>query len=148
MEAAAEGVQDRLVKNSISLDIRAPANIGSFVADERRLRQFFSISFPTQSVSRPRRNGHSRGGTASDAVYFKVSDRGPGIPPEAMDKVFDWFETNSMGSQHRGPGLGLSLVRSFVELHGGTVTINSVSGKGTTVTCTFPVAQVAKQTAA
>ena len=39
MEAAAEGVQDRLVKNRISLDIRAPANIGSFVADERRLRQ-------------------------------------------------------------------------------------------------------------
>ena len=83
-----------------------------------------------------------------DAVYFKVSDRGPGIPPEAMDKVFDWFETDSMGSQHRGPGLGLSLVRSFVELHGGTVTIDSVSGEGTTVTCTFPVAQVAKQTAA
>ena len=39
MEAAAEGVQDRLVKNRISLDIRAPANIGNFVADERRLRQ-------------------------------------------------------------------------------------------------------------
>ena len=39
MEAAAEGVQDRLIKNRISLDIRAPANIGSFVADERRLRQ-------------------------------------------------------------------------------------------------------------
>ena len=53
-----------------------------------------------------------------------------------------------MGSQHRGPGLGLSLVRSFVELHGGTVTIDSVSGKGTTVTCAFPVAQIAKQTAA
>ena len=35
-----------------------------------------------------------------------------------------------MGSQHRGPGLGLSLVRSFVELHGGTVTINSDAGAG------------------
>jgi signal transduction histidine kinase len=39
-------------------------------------------------------------------------------------------------------------VRSFVELHGGTVTIDSVSAKGTTVTCVFPVAQIAKQTAA
>ena len=39
MEAAAEGVQDRLVKNRITLDIRSPANIGSFTADERRLRQ-------------------------------------------------------------------------------------------------------------
>jgi signal transduction histidine kinase len=64
-----------------------------------------------------------------------------------MDKVFDWFETDSKGSQHRGPGLGLSLVRSFVELHGGTVAIDSVSGKGTTVTCAFPVAQIAKPAA-
>jgi signal transduction histidine kinase len=65
-----------------------------------------------------------------------------------MDKVFDWFETDSMGSQHRGSGLGLSLVRSFVELHGGTVTIDSTLGKGTTVTCVFPTVQEAKQTAA
>jgi signal transduction histidine kinase len=62
--------------------------------------------------------------------------------------VFDWFETDSMGSQHRGPGLGLSLVRSFVELHGGTVTIDSVLGQGTTVTCTFPLQQKAERTAA
>ena len=149
MEAAAEGVQDRLIKNRISLDIRAPANIGSFVADERRLRQILfnllsnAVGFsPEGEIVTLVAERHP------DAVYFRVTDRGPGIPPEAMDKVFDWFETNSMGSQHRGPGLGLSLVRSFVELHGGTVTINSASGQGTTVTCAFPVAQIAKQTAA
>ena len=54
---------------------------------------------------------------------FSVTDHGPGIPPDMKDKVFDWFETHSLGSRHRGTGLGLSLVRSFVELHGGTVTI-------------------------
>ncbi|MGB7454967.1 MAG: PAS-domain containing protein, partial [Pseudolabrys sp.] len=135
MEAAAEGVQDRLVKNRISLDIRAPANIGSFVADERRLRQILfnllsnAVGFsPEGEIVTLVAERHP------DAVYFRVTDRGPGIPPEAMDKVFDWFETDSMGSQHRGPGLGLSLVRSFVELHGGTVTIDSASGQGTTVT--------------
>ena len=74
--------------------------------------------------------------------------RRPGIPPEAKDKVFDWFETDSMGSEHRGTGLGLSLVRSFVELHGGTVTIDSVLGQGTTVSCVFPVQQAQKQSAA
>jgi signal transduction histidine kinase len=83
-----------------------------------------------------------------DAVIFTVNDHGPGIPSETKDKVFDWFETDSRGSQHRGPGLGLSLVRSFVELHGGTVTIDSAPGQGTTVTCVFPVEHVAKQTAA
>jgi signal transduction histidine kinase len=81
-------------------------------------------------------------------VVFSVTDRGPGIPPEQMDKVFDWFETDPRGSEHRGPGLGLSLVRSFVELHGGTVNIESKPGMGTTVTCVFPAAQQAAQTAA
>ena len=58
-----------------------------------------------------------------DAVVFSVTDRGPGIPADVQDRVFDWFETHSLGSRHRGTGLGLSLVRSFVELHGGTVTL-------------------------
>jgi signal transduction histidine kinase len=65
-----------------------------------------------------------------------------------LGKVFDWFESHSLGSQHRGPGIGLSLVRSFVELHGGTVTISSVVGQGTTVTCSFPLGQTATRTAA
>jgi len=149
MEEAAEGVQDRLKKDGITLDIRAVPGIGSFTADGRRLRQIlfdllsnavgFSPPGETVTLAAERRPG---------AVAFVVTDRGPGIPPEAMDKVFDWFETDSMGSQHRGSGLGLSLVRSFVELHGGTVTIDSTLGKGTTVTCVFPTVQEAKQTAA
>ena len=55
------------------------------------------------------------------SVVFTVTDSGPGIPPDVKDKVFDWFESHSNGSRHRGAGLGLSLVRSFVELHGGKV---------------------------
>jgi len=53
-----------------------------------------------------------------------------------------------MGSEHRGTGLGLSLVRSFVELHGGSVTIDSTLGQGTTVNCVFPVEHKAERTAA
>jgi signal transduction histidine kinase len=149
MEQAAEGVQDRLVKDGIALDIRAAPAIGSFSADERRLRQIlfnllsnavgFSPAGATVTFSAERR---------PDAVVFTVIDHGPGIPPEAKDKVFEWFETDSMGSGHRGTGLGLSLVRSFVELHGGTVTIDSTLGQGTTVTCVFPTVQEAKQSAA
>jgi signal transduction histidine kinase len=149
MEAAAEGVQDRLVKDNLKLEISAAPGIGSFRADERRLRQIlfnllsnavgFSPAGATVTLAAERR---------PDAVVFTVTDHGPGIPPEAKDKVFDWFETDSMGSQHRGTGLGLSLVRSFVELHGGTVRIDSTLGQGTTVTCTFPLAQAEKQTAA
>jgi signal transduction histidine kinase len=149
MDAAAEGVQDRLVKNNITLAIRAMPGIGSFVADERRLRQIlfnllsnavgFSPAGETVTLDAERR---------PDAVAFTVTDHGPGIPPDATDKVFDWFETDSRGSEHRGPGLGLTLVRSFVELHGGTVTIDSTLGRGTIVTCIFPTAREAAQSAA
>jgi signal transduction histidine kinase len=81
-------------------------------------------------------------------VVFAVTDSGPGIPPEAKDKVFNWFESDPQGSRHRGAGLGLSLVRSFVELHGGKVRVDSTVGQGTTVTCDFPIDQTAHRNAA
>jgi signal transduction histidine kinase len=71
-------------------------------------------------------------------VVFSVSDEGPGIPVEIKDRIFERFETHPLGSQHRGAGLGLSIVRSFVELHGGTVILDSDQGRGTTVICAFP----------
>ena len=149
MEAAAEGVQDRLVSAGLVLDLRAPADIGSFIADKLRVRQIL-FNLLANAVS------FSPGGAAitltaerhADAVVFSVTDRGPGIPSDVLEKVFDWFETHSLGSQHRGPGIGLSLVRSFVELHGGTVTIDSNVGQGTTVICTFPLGETAALTAA
>ena len=62
--------------------------------------------------------------------------------------MFDRFESHANGSRHRGAGLGLSLVRSFVEMHGGKVLVDSVVGKGTTVTCEFPIDQTAQRNAA
>jgi signal transduction histidine kinase len=149
MEAAAEGVQDRLAKDHLTLDIRVAPAIGSFTADERRLRQIlFNLLANAVGFSPPGETVTLSAARTSDAVVFTVTDRGPGIPPEQKDKVFDWFETDPRGSQHRGPGLGLSLVRSFVELHGGTVTIDSTPGQGTTVTCVFPVEQARERSAA
>ena len=81
-------------------------------------------------------------------VVFRVADSGPGIPPEAKDKVFNWFETYASGSRHRGAGLGLSLVRSFVELHGGEVRFDPDVAKGTTVICEFPLDRAAHRHAA
>jgi signal transduction histidine kinase len=151
MHAAAEGIRDRLIKDAITLDIRAPADIGSFVADDRRIRQVlfnllanavgFSPPGATITLAADRRRG---------VLVFTVTDNGPGIPPEVQDRVFDWFESHSQGSRHRGAGLGLSIVRSLVELHGGTVTLDSMVGRGTTVVCEFPLEQSAepKRTAA
>jgi signal transduction histidine kinase len=57
--------------------------------------------------------------------------------------VFDRFETYTIGSRHHGVGLGLSIVRSLVELHGGSVKIDSVTGRGTAVACAFPLKRAA-----
>jgi signal transduction histidine kinase len=149
MEAAAEGVQDRLVGAGLVLDMRAPQDIGSFIADERRVRQIlFNLLANAVSFSPAGANITVLAERRDNALVFSVTDRGPGIPSDVLEKVFDWFETHSLGSQHRGPGIGLSLVRSFVELHGGNVAIASVVGQGTTVTCTFPLGEAAARTAA
>jgi signal transduction histidine kinase len=139
MKAAAEGVQDRLSESHIDLRIVATDGVGLLRADGRRVRQVlfnllanaigFSEAGQTVTLAAMRRG---------EEVVFKVSDRGRGIAPEALDRVFDRFESQTSGSRHRGPGLGLSIVRALVELHGGRVTIDSALGEGTTVTCIFP----------
>ncbi|MFN5454483.1 PAS-domain containing protein, partial [Bradyrhizobium sp.] len=149
IEAAAEGVQDRLATDRIRLKVQVDPNVGTFVGDERRVVQVlynllanavgFSPQDSTVLVS-ARRTDHS--------VAFSVTDSGPGIPPDLKDQMFDWFVSRSQGSRHRGAGLGLSLVRSFVELHGGKVRMDSVVGKGTTVTCDFPTDHIAQRNAA
>ncbi len=149
MEAAAEGVQDRLVKDGITLDIRTAFDIGSFLADGRRIRQIlFNLLANAVGFSPPGETVTLAAERRKDAVVLSVTDRGPGIPTEMKDKVFDWFETHTVGSRHRGVGLGLSIVRSFVELHGGTVRIQSDVGEGATVICTFPLETAAILTAA
>lgn len=147
--AAAEGVQDRLATDRIQLKVEIDPQVGSFVGDERRVVQVLynllanAVGFSPHDSNvtvRARRTDHS--------VAFAVIDSGPGIPPEVKDKVFEWFESHSQGSRHRGAGLGLSLVRSFVELHGGKVRVDSVVGQGTTVTCDFPTDHIAQRSAA
>ena len=149
MEEASEGIRDRLVKGNIRLDIRASAEIGGFVADERRVRQVL-FNLLSNAVGFSPQNGTVRltAQRERDKVVFSVNDQGPGIPTEMKDRIFDKFESHPLGSQHRGAGLGLSIVRSFVELHGGTVALDSDVGRGTTVTCTFPIEHSAERTAA
>jgi signal transduction histidine kinase len=149
IDDAAEGIQDRLAKDRIALKVDVDPQIGRFIGDQRRVVQVLynllanAVGFSPQdaviavSASRTEHN-----------VIFTVTDCGPGIPPDVKDKVFDWFESHSNGSRHRGAGLGLSLVRSFVELHGGKVRVDSIVGKGTTVTCNFPIDQAAHRNAA
>jgi signal transduction histidine kinase len=139
MSLAAEGVQDRLEEHEIRLQIVAPRDIGAFRADAKRIRQIlFNLLSNAIGFSAPGQTVTLAALRRGEEVVFKVSDQGRGIPPEILDKVFDRFESHTIGSRHRGVGLGLSIVRSFVERHGGHIFIDSAPGEGTTVTCVFP----------
>jgi signal transduction histidine kinase len=146
--AAAEGIQDRLKTDRIELKVDTPPDIGGFIGDENRVRQVLYNLLANAVGFSPHDAVVTVAARRTDrSVVIAVSDCGPGIPPEVQDKVFDWFESHSNGSRHRGAGLGLSLVRSFVELHGGKVRVDSMVGRGTTVTCEFPVDQAHRNAA-
>jgi len=148
VEAAAEGVRGRLAEQGIRLDVRAATDIGSFMADERRLRQIlFNLLSNAVSFSPAGETVRLTVERGEEAVVFSITDHGPGIPDAIGEKVFDRFESHALGSGHRGAGLGLSIVRSFVELHGGTVKLDSAVGRGTTVTCVFPLKHADREAA-
>jgi signal transduction histidine kinase len=74
-----------------------------------------------------------------------VTDTGAGIPQAALPKIFDPFwqvDRSATREANRGIGLGLSIVRQFTELLGGTVTVNSIVGKGSTFMVGFPLMPV------
>jgi signal transduction histidine kinase len=140
MKAAAAGVQDRLSEAAIEVRIVMTDGVGSLRADGRRVRQvLFNLLSNAINYSQAGQTVTLAAMRRGSEIVFKVSDRGRGIPPEMIDRVFDRFETFVNGSRHRGPGLGLSIVRAMVELHHGRVLIDTALSEGTTVTCIFPV---------
>jgi signal transduction histidine kinase/DNA-binding response OmpR family regulator/ligand-binding sensor domain-containing protein len=81
------------------------------------------------------------GGMSSGFVSISVSDTGIGIPPDQLDKVFDRFYQvdASQTREHEGSGIGLALVKELVELHHGTIEVQSEVGRGTTFTVRMPL---------
>jgi signal transduction histidine kinase len=140
MKAAAAGVQDRLDEAAIEMRIVMTDGVGWLRADGRRVRQvLFNLLSNAINYSEPGQTVALAAMRRGAEIIFKVSDRGRGIPPEMIDRVFDRFETFPNGSRHRGPGLGLAIVKALVELHHGRVLIDTAPSEGTTVTCIFPV---------
>ena len=78
--------------------------------------------------------------TRSQGLAVTVRDSGVGIPAEDIDRITKPFERSDLGyaRSQEGSGLGLSLTKSLIELHGGKLTIDSRLGQGTAVTLTFP----------
>ena len=83
-----------------------------------------------------------------ESVVLAVADTGVGISEEDQPRVFERFERgNNLWARQSGAGLGLALVKSFIELHGGRIELESESGAGTRVVCYLPtrIADLPKQ---
>lgn len=74
--------------------------------------------------------------TYVDSIEIRVGDTGCGMPPDVLAHVFEPFYTTKRG---RGTGLGLSISHAYVQNHGGDMRVNSIVGRGTTVTFTLPL---------
>ncbi|UVK43120.1 PAS-domain containing protein [Mesorhizobium sp. AR07] len=137
--AAAELVADRLEEHSIRLAVDAAAAPKTFHGDEIRVRQILYNLLSNAANYAPEASTITLAcRQLAEGVEFSVHDDGPGMPPDLLDSVFRRFEPRANGGRRRGAGLGLSIVKSFVELHGGSVRIETGKDKGTTVICTFP----------
>jgi two-component system, OmpR family, sensor histidine kinase KdpD len=73
-----------------------------------------------------------------DEIELRVADHGPGVPPEARDRIFEEFQSAETRPDRSGTGLGLAIVRALVVAHGGSVRYEDTPGGGATFVCTFP----------
>ncbi|MDJ0951741.1 MAG: ATP-binding protein [Alphaproteobacteria bacterium] len=133
--------RERARERGVELRFRTAKELDTIVVDEKRIRQvlFNLVSNALQFTPsggrimvRAKRDG--------DDAVLEVSDTGPGIPESDQERVFGLFERGRGGQGgDAGAGLGLALVKRFIELHGGTVSMVSAPDSGTTVTCRVPV---------
>lgn len=140
IDAAIEGLRDRIQEKGVRIDKQIGPKIGSLVADEKRLRQIL-YNLLSNAVGFSSQGGSVVVSAKRDksAVTLTVEDEGVGIPDDFIGLVFDRFESRPGGSSRGGVGLGLAIVKSFVELHGGNVDIARGKTKGTVVTVTLPI---------
>ena len=127
---------ERARSRQLDLSIDCPSDIGSTVCDERRLRQaLFNLVSNALKYTPPGGQISVSARREDDNLVLLVRDTGIGIPEEEQDRVFGRFERAGKG---QGAGLGLSLVKSLIELHGGHIRLSSSPGEGTEVCCLLP----------
>jgi PAS domain S-box-containing protein len=130
-------VHERAQSRNIRLLLDCPADSGSLEIDARRIKQAV-FNLLSNALKYTQKGGivrlaAKRGHTE---MQISVTDTGVGIAAEDVDRVFEKFEKGKQG----GVGLGLSLVKSLIELHGGWVELHSAPNKGTQVICHLPLA--------
>jgi signal transduction histidine kinase len=149
LSTAAADVATFVEQRRQKLELDLPADLGTMPVEADKIRDSVS-QLLVNAVKFTRDGGTVRLSAqrlADGGVQIRVTDTGVGIEPACLPHVFDPFFTRFDVSRHssgvfefdrRGLGLGLSVVKAFVEMHGGQVTVESEVGKGSTFTITLP----------
>jgi signal transduction histidine kinase len=135
-------VRTRAENHGITLETDVDERLGDFVGDERKVKQVL-VNLLSNAVKFTPEGGRVvvHAGPANGNVEISVTDTGIGIAQEDQGLIFEEFR--QAGPDHagkrEGTGLGLTLTRKFVELHGGSLWVKSEVGRGSTFTFTLPV---------
>jgi signal transduction histidine kinase len=154
VQSAMESVLPQSLKKNLQLTATVSRSIKNVTVDADKIRQCVvnllsnSVKFtPAGGVivvqAGPAERPPKRAGPFGSSGYFQiaVTDNGIGIQPEHLEKVFEtFFQADSSASrEYGGAGLGLSIVKSYIEAHGGEVAVKSEIGKGSTFILIVPV---------
>ncbi|MEQ8823243.1 MAG: ATP-binding protein [Filomicrobium sp.] len=139
IQSAILGIDERAARARLTIDVALADDVSVFSADKSRVRQIL-YNLVSNAVGFSPEDGTVYISCWREApfIVFRVEDNGVGIPEDAQERIFERFESDSRGSKHRGAGLGLSIVKKLVELHQGTMLLESAPGKGTRVTVRLP----------
>jgi GAF domain-containing protein len=133
-------VRERAARRNIALHIGIDNRLGQIQGDERKIRQVV-LNLLSNAIKFTPENGRIEvGATPRDGfIEISVNDTGVGIAAEDQEAVFEEFrQVGAADKKVEGTGLGLTLCRKFVELHGGRIWVKSQVGVGSTFTFTIP----------
>jgi len=137
-------VRERATRHGIKLHCAVDDRVGDMVGDERKIKQIL-LNLLSNAVKFTQEGGRVEVGAsvANGSIEISVSDTGVGIAPEDQETIFEEFRQVGTDYSHKreGTGLGLTLTKKFVEMHGGKIWVKSELGKGSTFTFTLPIKQ-------
>jgi signal transduction histidine kinase len=135
-------IKERASRHGVRLERVVDEELGDFRGDERKLKQVL-VNLLSNAVKFTPEGGkiQVRAGLDNGAVKISVSDTGIGIASEHHETIFEEFRQvgSDYARKREGTGLGLTLTKKFVEMHGGRIWVESEPGKGSTFTFILPV---------
>lgn len=139
LKAVLSLARERACTRNLALTLQCPTDIGMIEADDTRLKQaLFNLVSSAIRFTLPGGEITLRAERRETELLLTVADTGIGIPQSDQRRILRQLQRSSGRSD---TGLGLSLVKRLIELHGGSVATASETGPGTTIVCRLPIAQ-------